>query len=176
MSIMVEDLWNSGMKYAFDFIIADNVDEGWEEIPDKVKSKVGKWLIFSKNRKIVQLNLLQQMGNHINLHSPSLRRKNIQRTHINQLTHIHTKVEQPNQHPNINKIGNQLHTRNMINQYPVQIRVQLNLNCILDPINHSLPINLYLLLRMSIRKTLLFMRPYQYLLLNLLLFLIVQFK
>ena len=38
---MVEDLWNSGMKFESDFTIADNVDEGWEEIQDKVKSKVG---------------------------------------------------------------------------------------------------------------------------------------
>ena len=29
-----------------DFILADNVDDGWEEIPDKVKSKVGFFCYF----------------------------------------------------------------------------------------------------------------------------------
>lgn len=40
---MVEDLWNSGKMCLLDFTIADSVDDGWEEIPDKVKSKVGSF-------------------------------------------------------------------------------------------------------------------------------------
>ena len=43
LSIMVEDLWNSGKMCLLDFTIADSVDDGWEEIPDKVKSKVGSF-------------------------------------------------------------------------------------------------------------------------------------
>ena len=142
LSIMVEDLWNSGKMCLWDCTIADSVDDGWEEIPDKVKSKVGSFLLFSKNRNIVQMNLLQQMENHINLHKLLQKRRNPPRVHINQIIPIHIKIEQFIHHLNINQVKNLQPTRNMINQILIQITVHSNHNYTLDLINHPIQINL----------------------------------
>lgn len=142
LSIMVEDLWNSGKMCLLDFTIADSVDDGWEEIPDKVKSKVGYFLLLSKNRNIVQMNLLQQMGNHINLHKLLQKRRNPPRVHINQIIPIHIKIEQFIHHLNINQVKNLQPTRNMINQILIQITIHSSHNYTLDLINHPIQINL----------------------------------
>ena len=139
---MVEDLWNSGNMCLLDFTIADSVDDGWEEIPDKVKSKVGSFLLFSNNRNIVQMNLLQQMGNHINLHKLLQKRRNPPRVHINQIIPIHIKIKQFIHHLNINQVKNLQPTRNMINQILIQITVHSSHNYTLDLINHPIQINL----------------------------------
>ena len=125
-----------------DFTIADSVDDGWEEIPDKVKSKVGSFLLISKNRNIVQMNLLQQMGNHINLHKLLQKRRNPPRVHINQIIPIHIKIEQFIHHLNINQVKNLQPTRNMINQILIQITIHSSHNYTLDLINHPIQINL----------------------------------
>ena len=142
LSIMVEDLWNSGKMCLLDFTIADSVDDGWEEIPDKVKSKVGYFLLLSKNRNIVQMNLLQQMENHINLHKLLQKRRNPPRVHINQIIPIHIKIKQFIHHLNINQVKNLQLTRNMINQILIQITVHSSHNYTLDLINHPIQINL----------------------------------
>lgn len=142
LSIMVEDLWNSGKMCLLDFTIADSVDDGWEEIPDKVKSKVGSFLLFSKNRNIVQMNLLQQMENHINLHKLLQKRRNPPRVHINQIIPIHIKIKQFIHHLNINQVKNLQPTRNMINQILIQITIHSSHNYTLDLINHPIQINL----------------------------------
>ena len=125
-----------------DFILADNVDDGWEEIPDKVKSKVGSFLLFSINRNIMQMNLLQQMENHINLHKLLQKRRNPPRVHINQIIPIHIKIKQFIHHLNINQVKNLQPTRNMINQILIQITVHSSHNYTLDLINHPIQINL----------------------------------
>ena len=125
-----------------DFILADNVDDGWEEIPDKVKAKVGSFLLFSINRNIVQMNLLQQMENHTNLHKLLQKRRNPPRVHINQIIPIHIKIEQFIHHLNINQVKNLQPTRNMINQILIQITIHSNHNYTLDLINHPIQINL----------------------------------
>ena len=125
-----------------DFILADNVDDGWEEIPDKVKSKVGSFLLFPINRNIIQMNLLQQMENHINLHKLLQKRRNPPRVHINQIIPIHIKIEQFIHHLNINQVKNLQPTRNMINQILIQITIHSSHNYTLDLINHPIQINL----------------------------------
>ena len=40
LSLMIEDLWTTGIIIVFSLCIADNNSEGWEEVPDKSKVKV----------------------------------------------------------------------------------------------------------------------------------------
>lgn len=40
MSLMVEDLWNSGIGIIFQLIVVENNEDGWEEIETKSKTRV----------------------------------------------------------------------------------------------------------------------------------------
>ena len=40
MSLMIEDLWNSGISIIFQLIVVENNEDGWEEIETKSKTRV----------------------------------------------------------------------------------------------------------------------------------------